>query len=114
MVDADCDIAEQRFLVEHEKILLTYHRKAKFITSSSRNFEKPDNADDKQWNVTFKEALHSAFGASNGTEKSEPVERQLPVYQELVRALKAEAKAIRATRNTQAFINEILEVSLRS
>ena len=55
--------------------------------------------------------MHSAFGASNGTEKSEPVERQLPVYQELVRALKAEAKAIRATRNTQAFINEILEVS---
>ena len=54
--------------------------------------------------------MHSAFTASNGSEKSVPVEKQLPVYQELVRALKAEAKAIKSTRNTQAFINEILEV----
>ena len=56
------------------------------------------------------EGMHSAFTASNGSEKSVPVEKQLPVYQELVRALKAEAKAIKSTRNTQAFINEILEV----
>ena len=39
------------------------------------------------------------------------VNRQLPVYQELVRALKAEAKAIKAVRQTQHFIYEMLDVS---
>lgn len=39
------------------------------------------------------------------------VNRQLPVYQELVRALKAEAKAIKAVRQTQHSIYELLDVS---
>ena len=38
--NADEDIREQRFLVEHEKMFLIYHKKDNYITASSRNFEK--------------------------------------------------------------------------
>ena len=82
-------------------------------TSHLSDFQ-PDNADDKQWNVSFREGLHSAFITSNGNAEATKlvaVNRQLPVYQELVRALKAEAKAVKAVRQTQHFIYEMLDVS---
>ena len=94
--------------------MLTYHRKKNFITSSTRTFEKPENSDDKQWNVSFREGLHNAFISSNGNDITfNPVERQLPVYQELVRGLKAEAKGIKAVRDTQHAISQMLELRMQ-
>ena len=43
--NADEDIREQRFLVEHEKMFLIYHKKDNYITASSRNFEKVEVQD---------------------------------------------------------------------
>ena len=66
------------------------------MTNSTRIFEKPDNADDKNMNVSFSADMTSTFTAHNGVDVDLAAQaRQLPVYQKLIAAIKAETVAIK-------------------
>jgi len=98
-------------LILQEKINIIYHKKGGFITSSTRNFDKPDNADDKMWNVSFSPDMTSSFTAFNGI--GDPMvesDKQLPVYTNLVKSLKAENYAIKAIRAVEDEIRDDLMV----
>jgi hypothetical protein len=111
--NADSDLHEKKFSIAQEKISIIYHKKDGFITSSTRTFDKPDNADDKFWNVSFSPDLTTLFTAYNGTgDPLSDSEKTLPVYNDLVNALKSESKSVKAVAATEEQIREDLKVIL--
>jgi len=108
--NADDDIASVRYLLALDKIAFRYHKKNGFVTNSTRIFEKPDNADDKNMNVSFSADMTSTFTAHNGVDVDLAAQaRQLPVYQKLIAAIKAETIAIKQVRLIEESIKELLE-----
>lgn len=108
--NADDDAAVVNYFINQEKISYKYHKKDGFVTNSTRTFDKPDNADDKNFNVSFAADMNSTFTAHNGTgEDLGTATKQLPVYQKLVQAIKNENIAIKQVRLIEEQIKETLE-----
>lgn len=60
-VPASEDIAELVFLVSDDKIQVTYHTEDPRIASSTREFLKPPNWDEKGATLTFQSDMHQTF-----------------------------------------------------
>ena len=58
---ANEDIAEIVFLISEEKIQLTYHTEDDKISSSTREFIKPPNADEKGAMLVMQPDTHATF-----------------------------------------------------
>ena len=58
---ANEDIAELLFLCSEDKTQLTYHTEDKRIASSTREFLKPHNWDEKGATLTFAGDMHQTF-----------------------------------------------------
>ena len=58
---ANEDIMELIFLCFDDKIQLTYHTEDKRIASSTREFVKPHNWDEKGATLTFGQEMHQTF-----------------------------------------------------
>jgi len=58
---ANDDIAELVYLCSEDKIHITYHTEDKRIASSTREFLKPHNWDEKGATLTFSGDMHQTF-----------------------------------------------------
>ena len=58
---ANEDVAELVFLCSEDKIQITYHTEDKRIASSTREFIKPHNWDEKGATLTFSQDMHQTF-----------------------------------------------------
>lgn len=58
---ANDDIAELVFLCSEDKIQVTYHTEDKRIASSTREYLKPHNWDEKGATLTFSADMHQTF-----------------------------------------------------
>ena len=62
---ANADVAELVYLCSEDKILITYHTEDKRIASSTREFIKPHNWDEKGATLTFSQEMHQTFQVGN-------------------------------------------------
>ena len=58
---ANCDISELIFLMNEDKIQLTYHTVDAHIASSTREFIKPQNWDEKGAMLAWSPDMHQTF-----------------------------------------------------
>ena len=58
---ANEDVAELVYLMSEDKIQVTYHTEDKRIASSTREFVKPHNWDEKGATYTFSQDMHQTF-----------------------------------------------------
>lgn len=59
--EANEDIAELVFLCSDDKLQITYHTEDKRIASSTREFLKPHNWDEKGATLSFSAEMHQTF-----------------------------------------------------
>ena len=58
---ANEDVAEMMFLVSEERVQLTYHTEDEKISASTREFQKPTNADEKGATIQWHPENHITF-----------------------------------------------------
>ncbi|XP_045186908.2 dynein regulatory complex subunit 7-like isoform X2 [Mercenaria mercenaria] len=101
---ANEDILECVFLCSEDKIQITYHTEDKRIASSTREFLKPHNWDEKGATLTFSPDMHQTFQVGS----SLPTNKQVELYEMLLYLLEQETKSIEAVRDSEEEVREIL------
>ncbi|KAH3848102.1 hypothetical protein DPMN_090451, partial [Dreissena polymorpha] len=108
-VDANCDIAELMYLCSEDKVQITYHTEDKRIASSTREFIKPHNWDEKGATLTFSAEMHSTFQV----DPNLPFNKQVELYEMLLSLLEREVKSIEGVRASEEEVREILDDRVR-
>lgn len=98
------DIAELVFLVSEDKIQLTYHTEDPRIASSTREFLKPANWDEKGATLTFNPEMHQTFQV----DPTSPMNKNVELYEMLLEMLKAEEKCRNEVRESEEEVREVL------
>ena len=62
---ANTDIKELIFLVSEDKIQITYHTESSHIASSTREYIKPQNWDEKGATLAWAPDMHLTFQVNN-------------------------------------------------
>lgn len=107
-IDANEDVAIRVFVIAEDKILLTYHRHDESITSSTREFYKPPQAEEKGENLPWSSDMTVAFTVTHPNHKP-PSNKVTPIYQNLVKLVAIEQKTIKDVRNSEEETREILQ-----
>ncbi|KAK3597164.1 hypothetical protein CHS0354_038091 [Potamilus streckersoni] len=102
---ANEDIAELVFMCSEDKIQITYHTEDKRIASSTREYIKPHNWDEKGATLTFSGDMHQTFQVDPTSQQNKQVE----LYQMLLELLKAEDKCREQVRESEMEVVEILK-----
>ncbi|XP_041350936.1 dynein regulatory complex subunit 7-like [Gigantopelta aegis] len=102
---ANNDIAEMVFLVSEDKIQITYHTEDSRIASSTREFVKPPNWDEKGAILAWANEMHQTFQVDPDAGPG----KQLDLYMTLVNLLKAEETAREKFRESEEEVVEILD-----
>jgi len=102
---ANSDIKELIFLVSEDKIQITYHTESVHIASSSREYLKPPNWDEKGATLSWSPDMHATFQVDPSAEPSKQVE----LYQNLLQLLKMEETCREAVRESEEEVKKIIE-----
>ncbi|XP_071080586.1 dynein regulatory complex subunit 7-like [Haliotis cracherodii] len=102
---ANCDIAEMIFTMSDDKIFLTCHTEDKRIASSTREFSKPTNWEEKGAVLAWTPEMHQTFQV----DPNAPYNKQVELYQTLLDLLKAEELCRERLRESEEEVKEILD-----
>ncbi|XP_067680734.1 dynein regulatory complex subunit 7-like [Haliotis asinina] len=102
---ANCDIAELIFAMSEDKIFLTYHTEDKRIASSTGEFNKPPNWEEKGAVLAWTPEMHQTFQV----DPNAPSSKQVELYQTLLELLKAEELCRERLRESEEEVKEILD-----
>ncbi|CAG5133747.1 unnamed protein product, partial [Candidula unifasciata] len=101
---ANEDIQELIHLVAEDKIQITYHTDKANIASSTREFIKPQNWDEKGAMLPWSPDMHETFQVDPNADRS----KQVVLYENLLNLLKIEHLATEAVRESEEEVKEIL------
>ncbi|XP_005093754.1 dynein regulatory complex subunit 7 [Aplysia californica] len=102
---ANADIKELIFLVSEDKIQITYHTESIHIASSSREYIKPPNWDEKGATLSWSPDMHGTFQVDPSAEPSKQVE----LYQNLLLLLKMEETCREGVRESEEEVKKIID-----
>ncbi|KAK3093928.1 hypothetical protein FSP39_021907 [Pinctada imbricata] len=102
---ANEDIAELVFHMSEDKIQISYHTEDPRIASSTREYLKPANWDEKGAILTFSSDMHQTFQV----DPTEPHKKQVELYQVLLMLLKAEEKCRSDVLDSEQEVRAILD-----
>lgn len=60
-IPANEDVAERVFVINEDRILLTYHTESSKISASTREYNKPPHSDEKGGLIIMQQDTHSTF-----------------------------------------------------
>ncbi|XP_052769766.1 dynein regulatory complex subunit 7-like [Mya arenaria] len=106
---ANDDIAELVYLCSEDKIQITYHTEDKRIASSTREFLKPHNWDEKGATLTFSGDMQQTFQV----DPNLPSNKQVEMYEMLLSLLEQEGTCMEGVRESEEEVREILEDRIR-
>jgi len=101
---ANEDIAELVFLCSEERILVTYHTEDNKVSSSTREFTKPNNADEKGAIIVWDPENHITFQVDIHTKDKKKVE----LYQMMCDLVAAEEACKERVRHSEQEVQNIL------
>ncbi|GFR82652.1 dynein regulatory complex subunit 7-like [Elysia marginata] len=101
---ANSDISELIFLMNEDKIQLTYHTVDAHIASSTREFIKPQNWDEKGAMLAWSQDMHATFQVDPNADPSKQVE----LYENLLQLLKMEESCREGVRESEEEVKEII------
>ncbi|XP_033127806.1 dynein regulatory complex subunit 7-like [Anneissia japonica] len=102
---ANEDIAELIFQIKDDRIQLTFHHQDNKITASTREFIKPQNANDKGSILQFSPDLTQTFQVNPHQKNA----KNLEVYNMLVDMVNLEDKTVQTVRESEEEVREILD-----
>ncbi|XP_074648712.1 dynein regulatory complex subunit 7-like [Tubulanus polymorphus] len=103
-IPANEDVAEIVYVIAEEKIQLTYHTEDARIASSTREFIKPANADEKGATLIMSSDMHQTFQV----DQTCPSKKQVKIYQMMVDLIQSEDEKRMKVRESEEEVQEIL------